>query len=49
MTLAEKIQDLRNELEQSSSQQYKDAVRSQLDRLEYWQRHGHYPGQKNES
>lgn len=43
MTLTEKIQDLRRELEESSSEQYKDAIRSQIRRLEYYQVNGHWP------
>ena len=34
MTLLEKIQDLKNELEQSSSDQYKEAIKSQIRKLE---------------
>ena len=42
MTLTEKIESLKAELQESSSEQYKEAIRGQIKRLTNWLLNGHY-------
>ena len=43
MSIHEKIAELKQELQQSSSQQYKEAVQRQIDRLTHYVLNGCWP------
>ncbi len=43
MTIEQKIRTLKAELEESGSEQYKTEIRRQIERLEYYLMHGHWP------
>ncbi len=43
MTITERIESLKAELEESSSEQYKVEIRRQIERLTYYCLNGHWP------
>ena len=43
MTILDRIAGLKRELEESSSEKYKEQVRRQIERLSYYVENGHWP------